>query len=913
MKMKELIANSIQNYRQTSKDFPEAYVWKQADIFAREFLPENGYKISSFEIEDDCIGYRCDYKGSAHTIFVYSYGEKQTSRLDGDYCAKLTDFPFSKDSKVLVLYIHVAKKVDTDGKITFEVMNYSKTSKKFQFWQVEKVDNRNLLDYYPRKEIKDMVLRFIAAYNNQSLDALETITTQNPAIHILEWEGTFFNSSFYSNLSRLFKEYWKMTLAYVRYNDVVYSSVPYLKGYGFFDMTVTPTDNKISHIGAHALDNKYKELFIVDIPADYTIDKAPLIKTIHFLPPETTQRFAVKIEFENGEIKKYSLPLNSLREYPYSTEDKEYENAEVVRFKHYIFTDKIFSNGWLSEHIPKPEDHEFSYYPKRGQGISFINGFVISAVELYNDSVAFVEPIICNEEVFKNNQITITKQAEWKGCRLHIDEETKLIKVALPGCEAFNTKCIATYALQNGQRAIDMDFNYLGSFHEGIVCVAAKSKGYGYIDKNISFIIPPKYYRANEFCNGFAIVSAWDEKNKKETWSFVNKQGKEHHFENEYVEICDNAEGLFRVSVFDLGRDMGGFWKSFKLAYHSDHSDNAGLWGYADSTGKEIIKPKYIFAYDFEKNGLALVCKGKWEWTDEGGATIFGEKQYGGYWSDEQLWGMIDKTGKEVIPCKFDELEILDYGENTKYIKAHYGGWKEGKWGIIDFQGNWVVEPIFEALGYEVSQDECISFYTEDSFADVPQGLYSIKEKKILLEPKFLDIDFEDDGTLKVEIYDENLKRNITQIIDRTGKPLFKSHYTFLYSRKDYYETSIRLDNGDLVHGLIDKKGNEVLPCKYLTKSSGILIDEKRIIFKKDRKCGIMTFDEEIIVEPIYDDLWVRGSFVYAIFGESNNRKFGLLAKNGEIIFPVEYNNISVEDDVIIATNDRSSSLYRIL
>jgi hypothetical protein len=53
-----------------------------------------------------------------------------------------------------------------------------------------------------------------------------------------------------------------------------------------------------------------------------------------------------------------------------------------------------------------------------------------------------------------NSLIKIKKISEWKGCRLHWDEETVLIKVALPGCEAFNTKCIAAYALPNGKKAI---------------------------------------------------------------------------------------------------------------------------------------------------------------------------------------------------------------------------------------------------------------------------------------------------------------------------------------------------------------------------------------------------------------------------------------------------------------------------
>lgn len=614
------------------------------------------------------------------------------------------------------------------------------------------------------------------------------------------------------------------------------------------------------------------------------------------MKPKETQRFAVRMKFENGEVKKYGFSI--------SAED---ENAKVVNINGYMFTDEIFSNGWIA----KCEEHEHNDNFNQGQCIEFTNGFIISADQLYKEGTPFSSPIIHNNEVYRDAQIRIIRQAQWDGCRLHKDEETGLIKVALPGCEAFNTKCIATYAFPDGQRAIDIEFNYLGSFHEGIAHVGIKNKGYGYIDKNMNFITPPKYNFAYPFHNGFAVASIWDEENKKSSWLFVDKGGKEHRFENEYLGICENSEGMFRVSNFTLGTEISSY-TLMNLLHYSDHDVAAGCWGYADSNGKEIIKPQYIFAFDFQKNGLALVCKGKWEWTNEGEKTFLGEKTNGGYRSDEHLWGMIDKNGKEVIACKFDEIETLDYGENEKYLKAHYGGWREGKWGIIDFKGNWIVEPIFEALGYEVSQDDCIPFYAKENFYDAPQGLYSMKEQKIILEPKFLDIDFEDDGNLKVEIYDEKLRRNVEQIIDKTGKTLFKSRYTFLFPRKNYYETRIRNADGDLLHGLIDREGNEVLPCKYTTASDGILIDEQKIFFKEHGKCGMMDFNENIIIKPIYDDLLARGNFIYAILGEGNDKKYGLLTKDGKIIFPVKYNSISVNEKTIITTDDKSASLYRI-
>ena len=257
-----------------------------------------------------------------------------------------------------------------------------------------------------------------------------------------------------------------------------------------------------------------------------------------------------------------------------------------------------------------------------------------------------------------NSSIKIEKIAEWKGSRLHQDDETGILKVALPGCESFNSKnCIATYAFPNGQRAIDMDFDYLGSFHEGIARVAVKNKGYGYIDKNMNFITPLKYNLAKEFCNGFGLVSVWNKENEKETWLFIDKQGKEHFFDNEYVEVCNNSEGMFRVSTFNLRMNICGYNLLANLAYYSDYDMNAGLWGYTDSNGKEIVKPQYIFAFDFEKNGLALVCKGEWKWTNEWGGGILVDEQKI-IFKEGEKFGIMTFEEKVIVKPIYDDLWI---------------------------------------------------------------------------------------------------------------------------------------------------------------------------------------------------------------------------------------------------------------
>jgi hypothetical protein len=88
---------------------------------------------------------------------------------------------------------------------------------------------------------------------------------------------------------------------------------------------------------------------------------------------------------------------------------------------------------------------------------------------------------------------------------------------------------------------------------------------------------------------------------------------------------------------------------------------NRGYYGFMDSTGNVICKPKYDFILNFSE-GLATVKKsGKWGFIDKMGKEVIPLiYDYAGGFSEglveirkSEKLGFIDKTGKEVIPCKY--------------------------------------------------------------------------------------------------------------------------------------------------------------------------------------------------------------------------------------------------------------------
>lgn len=493
------------------------------------------------------------------------------------------------------------------------------------------------------------------------------------------------------------------------------------------------------------------------------------------------------------------------------------------------------------------------------------------------NSEDFGEPVLCNEIVFEDETVKVRRLWTWKVKSIYEDEETGILKALLSG-SAFNYHGISTFASREGKRLCSINFDYIDSFHEGLALVGKVGYGYGFIDTDMKFVIPMIYSNAEAFRDGRAKVTR-DGKS-----FYIDRNGNERQIDTKYQDIGDYFEGMCKVSTLKLG--------FMDLAYHSDYADIAGIWGFIDETGAEIIPPQYIYAEDFS-GGIALVCKGEWtrneKWNNK--------YNTGRYWTEEELWGAIDKTGQTVIPFIFDEIK--NFWDIDDVFIAHYGGWENGHWGVIDRHGNWLAEPVFPDIDYEY-HDGLFAFYESDKYDDddVPLGIYDINQQKILFPPQFLYVWFIDDGWIEVEVYDEQLGRRVEKLIDRNGKEKFHSVYTFMHCFKKPYKVIIRDENGDKC-GLIDEDGNVILPCEY---DISVDYEHRRIIFKENGKSGIKDFDGNVLVEPLYDDIHgVDKPLITVRVGG----KDGLITQTGTEVIPASFSQISwCKDGHIICRSD---------
>lgn len=215
-----------------------------------------------------------------------------------------------------------------------------------------------------------------------------------------------------------------------------------------------------------------------------------------------------------------------------------------------------------------------------------------------------------------------------------------------------------------------------------------------------------------------------------------------------YVDIGYFSEDMCSVATvaFKLG----------DLAYHSDYIDRAGIRGYINKYDEEVIKPQYIYAFEFE-DGIAIVAKGRWvkEREDENGKSL--------YWTEDERWGGIDYSGNEVIPFIFDEIK--PFFDTADYYIAHFGGWSNGAYGVIDRTGKWVVEPQFKQLDIDWNDGFLVFGYYNTDVNDDLYGLYDTSSNKVLLEPVYGDIWINEDGTVEIEAYDKDYSKRTKKVV----------------------------------------------------------------------------------------------------------------------------------------------------
>ncbi len=327
------------------------------------------------------------------------------------------------------------------------------------------------------------------------------------------------------------------------------------------------------------------------------------------------------------------------------------------------------------------------------------------------------------------------------------------------------------------------------------------------------------YDNASDFSEGLAAVKI----NNK--WGFIDTSGK--------VVIAPQFN-LYQAQ-FNAAFSDGLVAINFTSAQKSGTAGNdpVGLrWGFADKTGKVVIKPKFegnYYAPPHFANGLAVI----------GGSFIGTTIATFGM---NTKYGYINKTGAMVIAQKFDEA--FDFSEDLASVKVG------SKYGFIDKTGRMVIAPTYDAPGF-----------FKDGIAIVEQGKLSYvidKNNHKVFEKGYTGLSAFSEGLARIE---EDGK---VGFIDKSGTVKIKPKFTYSSTQKE----RLMYFSEDL--------------CQYELGGN----DNKGRMY---RKFGYFNKAGKTVIEPQFD---YAGPFKNGYAVVSVNGNYGFINKSGKFVIQPVFANV---------------------
>lgn len=207
------------------------------------------------------------------------------------------------------------------------------------------------------------------------------------------------------------------------------------------------------------------------------------------------------------------------------------------------------------------------------------------------------------------------------------------------------------YMNQNGEMAIDAVYDIAGDFNDGIAVVALHNLPCAINTKNERIIDTGLYQVMSGFSEGLCFVRDF-----RQHKAYIDTKG---------TRVIELADSLYDGRYFRNGLAVIGYqYDKHEVKFEVDISTIAFKFAYINRDGKFVTGFDYEDADDCYQ-GLARFKKGN-------------------------RFGVLDSTGKEVIPAEFTLL-----GEFNEQ-KAVMG--MKGKFGFIDTRGDIVIKPAYDMV-----------------------------------------------------------------------------------------------------------------------------------------------------------------------------------------------------------------------
>lgn len=276
-----------------------------------------------------------------------------------------------------------------------------------------------------------------------------------------------------------------------------------------------------------------------------------------------------------------------------------------------------------------------------------------------------------------------------------------------------------------------------------------------------------------------------------------------------------------------------------------------GKVGVVDKSGKLLIKPEYLDVFIPNPSKPVFIC----------------------YTTNSETYKFLNDKGEELYK-DYEAVTALQTSElNLDFEKNVFRFRKEGKYGLIDYDGNIVVSASFDELSSLKNRPGEILAKKKDKYG----VLTSNGEEKI---------EFKYDSIIGDEYFTEN------------------EGYT-----KAGYIVGTKSENG-FIYGYLNNYGEKVLDSNFESISRVLKYDDKSVylIVMTNGKKGVYK-DSKKLIEQNYQSINYADSS--KIFVVKRNTSYGIFNLSGKEVLPVKFKAYNLAGDYISVENsDGQKELY---
>ncbi|MCM0647936.1 WG repeat-containing protein [Clostridium swellfunianum] len=297
-------------------------------------------------------------------------------------------------------------------------------------------------------------------------------------------------------------------------------------------------------------------------------------------------------------------------------------------------------------------------------------------------------------------------------------------------------------------------------------------------------------------------------------------------------------------------------------------------YGYIDNKGQFVIKPRFDYAFNFQKSGLAIA-------------------------GENNIFGLIDTKGNYVLKPKYDSID--EFSEGRAIVRDKSGA------KIIDEAGKEITSKAYNYIGsFRNGRAQFGGLGSSEKY------IYGYLDRmgNEVIPQKFEEASDFINGIALVKINDKHYA-----IINLKGKVLQTFNYNFVGNLGDGL-LIFQKEAGEK-YGYIDLRGNIVIQPQFEGTQgfeNGRAVINAAAGYKT--KYGLIDRKGSIVIKPLYDNLNLLGENRVSV-GKATDiekpymgSKYAVADTNGTFLTDFIYNNIEKYNRGLASASDNKNTFF---